>query len=113
MMRPDTKVEKVYRYPKPVDIRKSIDGLAALAELDIKVAVFDPVLFVFLTTPLAVRRRYRCACSPTIAQYSCWLPPRRRNCRLDPPATPSRALILHICCNAAIFDKCMTSPRFG
>ncbi len=42
MMRPDTKVEKVYLYPKPVDFRKSIDGLAALVELDIKVAVFDP-----------------------------------------------------------------------
>ncbi|MDU8362779.1 IS66 family insertion sequence element accessory protein TnpB [Pseudomonas syringae group sp. J309-1] len=48
MMRPDAKVEKVYLYPKPVDFRKSIDGLSALVELDIKVAVFDPVLFVFL-----------------------------------------------------------------
>ncbi len=48
MMRPDAKVEKVYLYPKPVDFRKSIDGLAALVELGIKVAVFDPVLFVFL-----------------------------------------------------------------
>ncbi|WP_123427876.1 IS66 family insertion sequence element accessory protein TnpB [Pseudomonas brassicacearum] len=47
-MRPDAKVEKVYLYPKPVDFRKSIDGLTALVELDIKVAVFDPVLFVFL-----------------------------------------------------------------
>nr|WP_155834242.1 IS66 family insertion sequence element accessory protein TnpB [Halotalea alkalilenta] len=47
-MRPDTKVKTVYLYPKPVDFRKSIDGLAALVELDIKVAVFDPVLFVFL-----------------------------------------------------------------
>ncbi|SKB05798.1 IS66 Orf2 like protein [Pseudomonas extremaustralis] len=51
MMRPDAKVEKVYLYPKPVDFRKSIDGLAALVELDIKVAVFDPVLFVFLNKP--------------------------------------------------------------
>jgi transposase len=40
--------EAVYLYPKPVDFRKSINGLAALVELDIKVAVFDPVLFVFL-----------------------------------------------------------------
>lgn len=48
MMRPDSKVEKVYLYPKPVDFRKPIDGLTALVELDIKVAVFDPVLFVFL-----------------------------------------------------------------
>ncbi|MDV7212334.1 hypothetical protein [Azotobacter beijerinckii] len=38
MMRLDAKVEKVYRYPKPVDFRKSIDGLAALVELDIRVA---------------------------------------------------------------------------
>ncbi|WP_236522402.1 IS66 family insertion sequence element accessory protein TnpB [Pseudomonas syringae] len=51
MMRPDAKVEKVYLYPTPVDFRKSIDGLAALVELDIKVAVFDPVLFVFLNKP--------------------------------------------------------------
>jgi transposase len=51
MMRPDAIVEKVYLYPKPVDFRKSVDGLAALVELDIKVAVFDPVLFVFLNRP--------------------------------------------------------------
>ena len=48
MMRPDPKVKAVYLYPKPVDFRKSINGLAALVELDIKVAVFDPALFVFL-----------------------------------------------------------------
>lgn len=36
MMRPDAKVEKVFLYPKPVDFRKSINGLAALVELDIK-----------------------------------------------------------------------------
>jgi hypothetical protein len=34
MMRPDAKVEKVYLYPKPVDFRKSIDGLASLARLN-------------------------------------------------------------------------------
>ena len=32
MMRPDAKVEKVDYYPKPVDFRKSIDGLTALVE---------------------------------------------------------------------------------
>lgn len=42
MMRPDAKVEKVYLYPKPVDFRKSIDGLAALVELDIKVRFSTP-----------------------------------------------------------------------
>jgi len=50
-MCPDAKVEKVYLYLKLVDFRKSINGLAALVELDIKVAVFDPVLFVFLNKP--------------------------------------------------------------
>ncbi|MHB0819809.1 IS66 family insertion sequence element accessory protein TnpB [Stutzerimonas stutzeri] len=40
MMRPDAKVQKVYLYPKPVDFRKSINGLAALVELDIKVEMF-------------------------------------------------------------------------
>ncbi|RMQ63570.1 hypothetical protein ALP99_101671, partial [Pseudomonas syringae pv. tomato] len=34
-MRPDAKVEKVYLYPNPMDFLKSIDGLAALVELDI------------------------------------------------------------------------------
>lgn len=48
MIRPEPKVKAVYLYPKPVDPRKSITGLAALVELVIKVAVFDPVLFVFL-----------------------------------------------------------------
>ncbi|ABP81086.1 MULTISPECIES: hypothetical protein [Stutzerimonas] len=37
MMRPDAKVQKVYLYPKPVGFRKSINGLAALVELNIKV----------------------------------------------------------------------------
>ncbi|UZM16327.1 IS66 family insertion sequence element accessory protein TnpB [Pseudomonas kielensis] len=51
MMRPDAKVEKVYLYPKAVDFRKSIDGLAALVELDIKCPAVDwlsesPFLFV-------------------------------------------------------------------
>jgi len=32
MMRPGAKVEKVYLFPKPLDFRKSIDGLAALVE---------------------------------------------------------------------------------
>ncbi|SFP19687.1 IS66 family insertion sequence element accessory protein TnpB [Pseudomonas borbori] len=48
MMRPDAKVEKVYIYPKPVDFRKTIDGLAAPIELNIKVAVFDSELLVLL-----------------------------------------------------------------
>ncbi|MNH31174.1 IS66 Orf2 like protein [compost metagenome] len=48
MMRPGHKVEKVFLYPYPVDFRKSINGLVALIELEIKVAVFDPAMFVFI-----------------------------------------------------------------
>lgn len=48
MIRPDAKAQKVYLYPKPADFRKSINSLAALVELDIKVEVFNPVLFVSL-----------------------------------------------------------------
>lgn len=51
MMRPDAKVEKIYLYPKSADFRKSNDALAAPVELDFKVAVFDPVFFVFLNKP--------------------------------------------------------------
>ncbi|NVZ50066.1 IS66 family insertion sequence element accessory protein TnpB [Pseudomonas sp. B6002] len=50
-MRPDTKVEKVYLYPKPVDHPKCIDGLAALVQFDIKVSVLNPVPFIFLNKP--------------------------------------------------------------
>jgi transposase len=48
MMRPDTKVKKVFLYPKPVDFRKSIDGLSALVELEMTVSLFEPSIFVFL-----------------------------------------------------------------
>lgn len=51
MTLPDAKVEKVYRYSKSVDFQQSTDGLAALVELDINVAVFEPVFFVFLNKP--------------------------------------------------------------
>ena len=41
--------------PSPWTSEKSIDGLAALVELDIKVAVFDPVPFVFLNEAAYLR----------------------------------------------------------
>ena len=59
MMRPDAKVEKVYLYPKPVDFQKSIDGLAALVDLDIKVAVFDPSAIHKPHLPSTWRAGYR------------------------------------------------------
>ncbi|WP_240995014.1 IS66 family insertion sequence element accessory protein TnpB [Pseudomonas viridiflava] len=45
------KSRKSVPLPQTCGLSKSIDGLAALVELDIKVAVFDPVLFVFLNKP--------------------------------------------------------------
>ncbi|WP_256670311.1 IS66 family insertion sequence element accessory protein TnpB [Pseudomonas sp. CFSAN084952] len=39
---------KSVRLPQTRGLSKTINGLAAFVELDIKVAVFDPVLFVFL-----------------------------------------------------------------
>ncbi|MNF53986.1 IS66 Orf2 like protein [compost metagenome] len=47
MMRPNASVEKVYLYPKPVDFRKSINGLAALSNWISKSWCLT-VLFVFL-----------------------------------------------------------------
>ena len=46
MMRPDAKVQKVHLYPSPSTSANL--SMAALVALDIKVEVFNPVLFVFL-----------------------------------------------------------------
>jgi len=71
MMRPNAEVEKVYLYPKPVDFRKSIDGLATLVELDIKIAVFDPVLFALLNKQL--HGNYWESGSKRLASWASWL----------------------------------------
>ncbi|MDD1966829.1 IS66 family insertion sequence element accessory protein TnpB [Pseudomonas putida] len=61
------KSRKCLSLPKPVDFRKSLDGLAGLVELHIKVAVFDPVLVVFLNKP---RNRMKILyCEPTASAY--------------------------------------------
>ncbi|MCY1356715.1 hypothetical protein D9M69_431760 [compost metagenome] len=44
----DAKVGGSHLYPNTAKLSKSIDGLAALVELDIRVPVFDPVLFILL-----------------------------------------------------------------
>ncbi|WP_312961929.1 IS66 family insertion sequence element accessory protein TnpB [Stutzerimonas nitrititolerans] len=59
MMRPDAKAQGIYLYPKPVDFRRSINGLAALVVLDIKMEVFKPTLFFSFSTALAPRRAQR------------------------------------------------------
>lgn len=46
MMRPSQTVE-VYLYRGIVDMRKSIDGLAAIVEADLDVSPFEARLFVF------------------------------------------------------------------
>lgn len=40
-------VDQVYVYLEPVDMRKSIDGLAAIVELELELSPFSPALFVF------------------------------------------------------------------
>jgi len=76
MMRPDSNVEQVYFYSKPVDFPQSVDCLTALVELDINVAVFDPVLFVFSTKPVT---RSKC-CGGSTTAFACvpsaWEPGR-------------------------------------
>ena len=45
MLRPDQMA--VYLYREPVDMRKSIDGLSALVELEMDVSPFSATVFVF------------------------------------------------------------------
>jgi transposase len=40
-------VDRVHLYLGPVDMRKSIDGLAAVVELEMELSPFGPALFVF------------------------------------------------------------------
>jgi hypothetical protein len=47
MKRPSAKVEKVNFYPKPVDLRKSINGFAALAESWISRSPYSTLCFSF------------------------------------------------------------------
>jgi transposase len=40
-------VDSIHVYHDPVDMRKSIDGLAAIVELELERSPFAPALFVF------------------------------------------------------------------
>lgn len=40
-------VDQVHVHLEPVDMRKSIDGLAAIVELELDLSPFSPALFVF------------------------------------------------------------------
>lgn len=40
-------VEQVHVYLEPIDMRKSIDGLAAIVELELELSPFSSTLFVF------------------------------------------------------------------
>ncbi|MDN5939520.1 MAG: IS66 family insertion sequence element accessory protein TnpB [Salinisphaera sp.] len=40
-------VDTIFVYRDAVDMRKSIDGLAAIVEAELEQSVFDPALFVF------------------------------------------------------------------
>jgi transposase len=47
MLRPDRDTPKVYLHRAPVDMRKQIDGLAALVETTMELNPFSKSLFVF------------------------------------------------------------------
>lgn len=47
MIRPSNGSLKVYLYSHPVDMRKQIDGLAAIVELEMQLKPFTKSLFVF------------------------------------------------------------------
>lgn len=46
MLRPDTTVQ-AYLYAEPIDMRKSIDGLAALVEREMALSPYSDAVFVF------------------------------------------------------------------
>ena len=50
MIRPATDIE-VFLYAEPVDMRKSIDGLACLIEQETELSPFDHRVFVFCNRP--------------------------------------------------------------
>jgi len=48
MLRPDRSIERVYLHRAPIDMRKQIDGLAALVEGVLRADPFSGALFVFI-----------------------------------------------------------------
>jgi transposase len=48
MFRPDRSIERVYLHWAPVDMRKQMDGLAALVEGVLKTDPFSGALFIFI-----------------------------------------------------------------
>jgi transposase len=48
MFRPDRSIERVYLHRAPVDMRKQMDGLAALVEGVLKTDPFSGALFIFI-----------------------------------------------------------------
>jgi transposase len=48
MLRPERTIEQVYLHRAPIDMRKQIDGLAALVEGALKANPFSGMLFVFI-----------------------------------------------------------------
>ncbi len=48
LLRPSVSAPRVFLCIEPVDFRKSIDGLALLVEQSLGLALFEPVLYVFV-----------------------------------------------------------------
>jgi len=48
MLRPERSIERVYLHRAPIDMRKQMDGLAALVEGVLRLDPFSSALFVFI-----------------------------------------------------------------
>ena len=48
MLRPERSIERVYLHRAPIDMRKQMDGLAALVEGALRLDPFSSALFVFI-----------------------------------------------------------------
>jgi len=66
-------VDSIHVYHDPVDMRKSIDGLAAIVELELERSPFAPALFVFCN-----RQRDKVAQSYALQHGHCWAHARRK-----------------------------------
>jgi transposase len=73
MIRPSNSSLKVYLYAEPVDMRRQIDGLAAIVEQQLSLSPFDKSLFVFVNKARDKVKICKCSANPPTQIPSDWL----------------------------------------